>query len=32
MLLIIALLVITDVVAYMMYTMKDNTNEEWMEG
>jgi hypothetical protein len=29
---IIALLLITDVVAFMMYTMNDNKNEEWMEG
>ena len=32
MLLIIVLLIITDVVAYLMYTMKDNKNEEWTEG
>ena len=31
MLLIIALLLITDVVAFIMYTMKDNKNEEWFE-
>lgn len=29
---IIALLLITDVVAFMMYTMNDNKNEECMEG
>lgn len=32
MLLIIALLLITDVVAFMMYTMNDGRNEDWMEG
>jgi hypothetical protein len=31
MLLIIALLLITDVVAFVMYTMNDNKNEEWIE-
>lgn len=31
MLLIIALLLFTDVVAYLMYTAKDNMNEEWTD-
>jgi hypothetical protein len=31
MLLIIALLLLTDVVAYVMYTLPDKNNEEWWE-
>ncbi len=31
MLLIVALLLITDAVAFIMYTMKDNQHEEWLE-
>lgn len=32
MLLVIVLLLITDVVAFIMYTMNDHKSEEWSEG
>jgi hypothetical protein len=31
MLLIIALLLLTDVIAYLAYTLPDNKNDQWLE-